>query len=380
MAINISALSQSAATANVNELVDDLVRMQDNVEVKANYSTTSVALAMADDLSALLSSMLQNRRTDKNTATSSDTEKKYASVLEEKKPESIKKIISYAKDACMTAKQLLFVLSQMYNDPTDVALLLQAFIQKKKKASDSGVEVEDELVDVSLTLLEDTYQLLMSGPEKKKAKSGLNIQQQTDAYGSLLNLNAEIMRNLYRDFISQDMEPVDIYKELIEKAGIEKRHMALEYVVKALHCDINSHDPSCSYQEFGALLDTSFILSVIKSADISFMRGIRNIGILNATWEKSQPIVLDYFISIMSNTDECGGLTADFMQRCMKYHSREDKVNFLHVVQGLVRALPHFLFSNTVQDCTAIKNAVDQELSIFMSKFTATSRENISYE
>ena len=377
MAINISALS-SLANVEMNELVDDLIQMQDNAEVKVNYSTTSVALAMADDLSALLSSMLQSRRADRNSPVSSDSEKKYAKALEEKKPENVNKIISYAKEASMTPRQLLFIMTQTYNDPTDVALLLQAFIQKKKRTAEN--REEDELLDVSLTLLEETYELLMSGPEKRKAKSGLNIQQQTEAFSSRLNLSTEVMRNMYRDFISQENEPVDIYKTIIANAGIEKRHLAIEYIVKALHCDINSHDPSCSFQEYGALLDTSFIINVIKSADITFMRGIKKIGILDSTWEKSQTAVLDYFISVISNTMECGSLTADFMLRCMKFNSKEDKINFLQVVQNLIRALPHFLFSHVAEDCAAIKSSVDQELSVFMSQFHAAARENIRYE
>ncbi len=378
MVMNVSALPQSGASAGINELVDDLVRMQDNAEVKTNYSTTSVALAMADDLSALLSTMLQNRRTEKNAVASSDTEKKYARVLEEKKPESVNRIISYAKDANMTSKQLLFVMSQTYNDPTDVALLLQAFIQKKKKVI--GQDSDNELMDVPLALLEDAYNLLISGPEKKKIKCGLNIQQQTDEYGCLLNLKTDVMRNLYRDFVAHDFEPIEIYKTLIDVAGIEQRHLSLEYIIKALHCDINSHDPSCSSQEFGSLLDTSFILNVIKSADVSFMRGVKQIGVLDVSWEKSQPLVMDYFISLISNADDCGGLTADFIHRCMKYHSNEEKASFLHSVQGLVRALPHFLFSKTVQDCTSIKNAVDLELSIIMERFIASSKEYVRYE
>lgn len=378
MLINISSLSQTGMTSGITELVDDLARMQDNAEVKSNYSTNSVALAMADDLSMLLSTMLQNRRADKAQSNSADAEKKYIRILEEKKPEHITKIISYAKDSSMTPKQLLFIISQMYNNPVDVALLLQSFIQNKKKISNNSAE--NELMDVSLTLLEDTYSLLLSGPEKRKIKTGLNIQHQVDVYGSMLNLDAEMMRKIYLDFISEEWEPIDIYKSLIEKVGVDKYHLALEYIVRSLHCDINSYDPSCTYQEFGALLDTSFILSVIKSADISFMRGIQHIGMLNATWKISKSMVLDYFISLVSNTNECGNITADFIQRCMKYNNEEDKVDFLHVVQGLVRTLPLFLFSNATQDCAAIKNAVDLELSIIMTGFTASTRECIRYE
>lgn len=376
--MNISALSHSGITTGISDLVDDLVRMQDNAEVRVNYSQTAVALSMADDLSALLSSMLQNRRTDRTTASSSEKEKGYAKVLEEKRPESITKIISYAKDAFMTPKQLLFIMTQMYSDPSDVALLLQAFIQKKKKAT--GNNAEDELNEVSLALFEETYELLLSGPEKRNVKSGVNIQQQTSAYGSILNLNAKVMRDLYRDFIAQDLEPIDIYKMLIEKASAEKRHVALEFVIKSLHCDINSHDPSCSFHEFGALLDTSFILNVIKSADILFMRGMKKIGVLDATWDKSKHKVLEYFIALLSNPEECGHLTTDFIKACLKYHSSEDKINFLHTVQNLVRSLPLFLYSSEVQDCAVIKKSVELELSTIMSSFTTTDRERLRYE
>lgn len=75
MLINISSLSQTGMTSGITELVDDLARMQDNAEVKSNYSTNSVALAMADDLSMLLSTMLQNRRADKAQSNSTDAEK-----------------------------------------------------------------------------------------------------------------------------------------------------------------------------------------------------------------------------------------------------------------------------------------------------------------
>lgn len=92
MVINISSLSQTGMTSCITELVDDLVRMQDNAEVKSNYSTNSVALAMADDLSMLLSTMLQNRRADKAQSNSVDAEKKYIRILEEKKQNILQKL------------------------------------------------------------------------------------------------------------------------------------------------------------------------------------------------------------------------------------------------------------------------------------------------
>nr|WP_318383313.1 HrpJ domain-containing protein [uncultured Enterobacter sp.] len=369
---------QSMAMPRIDSLSDDLVRMQDNAEVKVNYSQTSVALAMADDLSALLSAMLQNRRSDKNTAVTTDDAKKYAQTLEEKRPESIAKVVSYAKDAGMTPKQLLFVMAQMFNDPADIALLLQAFIQKKKSArqGDAG----DELTDVSLTLLEESYTLLLAGPHKRQIKAGVNIQSQTSVYSPQLNLSPEILRGLYHEFITEETDPVEMYQKIIDLSGVQKRHLALEYLVNALQCDIYSHDPSCSLSEFGGLLEKSFIFNVIKSADLLFIEGMKRIDILKSTWEKSEVMVTDFFVALLRDTAQCGDITVSFINRCLKYHTKNDKIEFLQVVQRLMRSLPLFLFSHDAQDCSAIKNSVDHTLSHIMSGFTETDRTGIRYE
>lgn len=377
MALDISLFPQSLAVKEMGRLNDELIQLQDNAEVKVSSSQTSVALNMADDLSALLSSMLQNRRTDRNTELSNEERLKYAEILEAKKPQSTSKVLMYAKDAGMTSKTMLFLLRQMFNDVVDIALLLQALIQKKKKKNS---DIDQELSDVSLDLLEQTYDLLLAGPEKRKIKSSMNIQTQVNAYSPRLLLSAENLRGFYQEFITDDSEPIDVYQHLTEYVGFDKRALAIEYLINSLHADINSHDPSCSSIEFGNLLDKSFTLNIIRSADELFMKGMKSIKILDATWESSRNVVFDFFIKLISNPEECKDITAVFINRCLQYHSKFDKIEFLHIVQKVVRSLPLFVFSKTFYDGNDLKIALEFDLSNVMSVFNEATTIGPRYE
>ena len=170
MALESLPMASIRSAGGIGDLSNVLVKMQDDAEVKVEKGSFSVAMTMADDMSALLSSFLQNNRAAKAKPSSPESiAEECVASIKEKTPNCVMKINDFAKGGAMTAKQLLNYLHQLFADPTEIALLLHAFILMKKKKKEN-----DELPDISLDILESVLENLMKGPDRKKIKAGIN--------------------------------------------------------------------------------------------------------------------------------------------------------------------------------------------------------------
>lgn len=366
MALEASSMPRMNNVGGANELINTLAKMQDDAEVRVEKSTVSVAMDMADDMSALLSSFLQNNRTAKAKSSSAESvAAECEASIKEESPNCVVKMNDFAKGGAMAAKQLLNFMHQLFPDPAQIALLLHAFILMKKKKK---AEEEDELPDISLELLESTLDTLMKGPDKKKIKAGINSTKATKQFSVRLKKNEGMLRRAYESFLMQDLDPIEIYQMSIEKFGIENRYIVMDYYRHALHCDINSHDPSCSMLEFGPLLEANFRMNLLRSADHIFMNMMSDGEYIppGSEWEFK---LLNFFLSIIVKPDDTKTLTMELVNDCMKYYPKSDTNNFVQQIYTTIKQLPFALFSEDMMDAEKIKTSVENMLAMIIDGF-----------
>ncbi|WP_410689445.1 HrpJ domain-containing protein [Citrobacter freundii] len=175
MALESLPMARVRSAGGIGDLSTALVKMQDDAEMKVEKGSFSIAMTMADDMSALLSSFLQNNRAAKAKPSSPESiAEDCEASIKEKTPNCVVKINDFAKAGATTAKQLLNYLHQLFAYPTEIALLLHAFILMKKKKKE-----DDELPDISSDILESALENLMKGPDRKKIKAGINSANTT---------------------------------------------------------------------------------------------------------------------------------------------------------------------------------------------------------
>ncbi|WP_410751978.1 HrpJ domain-containing protein [Citrobacter sp. U14242] len=367
MALEGSSMSRMNNVGGANELITTLARMQDDAEVRVEKSTVSVAMDMADDMSALLSSFLQNNRTAKAKSSSAESiAAECEASIKEESPNCVIKINDFAKGGAMAAKQLLNFMHQLFPDPAQIALLLHAFILMKKKKKAEG---EDELPDVPLELLESTLDMLMKGPDKKKAKAGINSAKAAKQFSVRLKKNESLLRGAYESFLTQDLDPIEIYQMSIEKFGIENRYIVMDYYRHALHCDINSYDPSCSSLEFGSVLEANFRMNILRSADQVFMNMMSDGEYIpsGSEWEFK---LLNFFLSVIVQPDNTRLLTMNLVEDCMKYYPKNDKNNFVQHIYMAIKQLPFALFSEDIMDAEKIKASVENIIALIIDGYS----------
>ncbi|OON41070.1 hypothetical protein BTJ39_03625 [Izhakiella australiensis] len=362
-----------------NDLIESLQAMQDKAEVKVTYSTaSSVAMTMADDMAALLSTFLQNRMPGKkNNEVATSVERACDAILAPERPAPISKIREFACSTGMNSKTFLAFMKQMYPDPMQLALLLQAMIRQKKhnRAAD-----DDELADVPLELLEDTLNLLINGPGKKGIRAGLNTESQTRQYSSLLQRDEKTLRNMYYEFISLKQEPVVTYQEMYANFGADRIKTGLDYFTLALHSDINSHDPSCSKDEFGLLLEANYRLCLIKSASENFISSMLECEYLNIPASKIKNILIEFFINFVTDPEKVANHVQTFIKDNMAFNVNADKIAVIQHLRTVISHFPSQVFANELLEGARLKNDLDRNLLDMMDRLIRISEGGKRYE
>lgn len=341
-----------------NDLIENLQAMQDKAEVKITYSTaSSVAMSMADDMAALLSAFLQNRVPGKkDSELPPSVNKACEAILAPERQSAISKIRAFALSAGMNSRTFLAFLKQQFPDAMQIALLLQAMIRQKRLKNHD----EDVMPDVPLSLLEDTLKLLLQGPEKKGLRAGLNTEVQTRQYSSLLQQDEKKLRKMYYEFISLNQTPIIIYQEMYNTFGADKIKLGLEYFTLALHSDINSHDPSCSKDEFGRLLEANYRLSILKSASETFINRMRSCEFLSHLGNGYKKILSELFINLVYEPEKIAQHTQDFIKKYLRFQINADKVAFIQLLKSIISHFPSQVFSDELTEGERLKNDLDR--------------------
>ncbi len=218
--------------------------------------TLSTALSMADDLSALVTSLRQ-RRDGQRSGGTGESQAWIDHVLDDEVHSKVTNLRALL-DGMRSPVQLLGLLRQFFPDPSDVLAVLRSLI------------ADDELEELRELLQQSMEQLLAEQTAQGNAaalRGGLNVAVKARLAARGSQFSARALRQSYRDFIGNHQDCVGEYAAWIALYGFERRAQVVDFMEQALGADMYSLDPSASHLEFGRLLRQVRNLAVLRSTD-----------------------------------------------------------------------------------------------------------------
>lgn len=258
----MSVINPSTATPRFN------IQTNQPSEIKQHPSQTGPAaqgqthtyfdlINIADDLSAIAAQLRRRNDFEKRSPNSGDP---FDRILEDDAEPKVEHLLFIAHAGEITPQELLLQARAMFPDDSDLILVLREII-KRRKLRNEGTDV-----------LEEVMQLVWAGADVKHCKAGLNVGIKAQLFAKKMAVTAWALRDTYREFLSSGDGEVSQYEQWVEQYGNVRRYMVAEFIETALLHDIQSHDPSCSRAEFGALLNHVVNFKKLLAADKAFMQ------------------------------------------------------------------------------------------------------------
>ncbi|HEY9132741.1 MAG TPA: type III secretion system gatekeeper subunit SctW [Dyella sp.] len=303
-------------------------------------STQASALEMADDLSALKST-LRKRREGEGESETVSSQAWVDRVLEENAEDHYANLKSAMIGGTAALQAFRLLLSQLFPDPSDVAAVLRALLLDEELTDEWRVELERLLAD------------LLDGPDGRSARAGLNAAIKAKLGARRQSFSAKQLRSAYRSFLDQELPPSSLYELWIEQYGFEQRLGVIDFIDSALAADMYALDPSCSRIEFGQMLQRSRNLASLRSVDNT---------ILQTCW--IEPVMgrlgihkADLIVTVLNLIRDGGGLP-----RLLKtawapgqyIWSVTEKIALSQALGRAVRLVPHDLWCEAVYQQQAL--------------------------
>jgi type III secretion protein W len=115
-------------------------------------------------------------------------------------------------------------------------------------------------------------QLIWAESNPKLVKAGMNVGIKAQLFAKKMAVTPWALRETYRQFLSSNEGEIIQYEQWVEQYGNGRRHLVAEFIETALLHDIQSHDPSCSRDEFGSLLNHVVTFKKLRFSDKAFMQ------------------------------------------------------------------------------------------------------------
>jgi type III secretion protein W len=211
---------------------------------------------LADDLAAIAAQLRRRTDVEKRSPNSGDP---FDRILEDDAEAKVEQFlyISYASE--INPQELLLQARSMFPDDSDLILVLREIIKRRK--------VRNEPTDV----LEQVMEQVWAETNEKHCKAGLNVGIKAQVFASKMAVTAWALRDTYREFLESGDGEISQYEQWVEQYGNVRRYLVAEFIETALLHDIQSHDPSCSRAEFGALLGHLVTFKKLLASDKAFM-------------------------------------------------------------------------------------------------------------
>lgn len=163
---------------------------------------------------------------------------------------------------------ILALLRQFFPDDSDFVSVLKELLRRCYFSASLAIEIETEIN----SRCQDTNQ------RAKTTRAGINIALKAKQFSYQTALSAMQLRQLYRDFISQDIEPLWFYEKCVNQYGYDKRFLIIYFVLQSLLCDMQALSPSCSFMpEFAVSLSSLGRIKKLSSADKIFFAYCSNL-------------------------------------------------------------------------------------------------------
>ena len=210
----------------------------------------------SDDMAMLLAQFRRRAMADKNNSKVDPFER----ILEEQSEPKVDQLLVIARSAELSPGVFLVYARAMFPDDSDLVLVLREMIRRRK------------LEKADTSMLEEVLQQIWDGSNQKQCKAGVNVGLKTRIFSKKLAVSAWALRDSYRQFLESQGSELDEYGNWVTDYGNERRTIVGEFIQTALLHDIQSHDPSCSLQEFGNLLNRVVNLKKIQASDMTFQQ------------------------------------------------------------------------------------------------------------
>jgi len=282
----------------------------------------------SDEMSALATQFANRRLYDKKGDSLSDG---FERVLEEDaipKANTLLKVASAKEDSL---ENLLHYARSLFPDDSDLIMVLRELLRRK---------LSETLKKTLKALLE----AVEAQANPRETHAGINCALKARLFGQKhLALKPSLLRGSYRQFLQNERNAMEDYKDWISCYGYQYRGLVLDFIKSALLTDIDSQDPSCSKLEFGDLIGKLSQLKRLRSGDELFIKKLMSNNVI-ASLNKSEPEWLMLFFSLLHYPEQIGDhlhlLLGDAF--LLAYH--RERSTALQIIFQACKSLPHELF------------------------------------
>lgn len=357
--LNHTVLIKNRKETNAQDKNNQITPEQEWVDILLNEESPAVEqwryMQATDEMSAVLSQFANLRKLAEKRKKSDGVFSSFDSILEEDAPGRAGKIVSVAGDENVSMEFLRQYSRELFPDVSDLILVLRELIKddtleivKKKKIKEILEKTEQEV-------------------DKKVLKSGINCAVKAKLFGKSYKLSPKLLRIIYREFLVENKEPVDIYLKWMTIFGTETRHAVTSFMEESLMCDICAMEPSCSKIEFGNFLGKLNELHTIKSVENEFMKEIlKDKRIMKINSEDKEWIF--FIVNIIKNPSSVDTMLAHIIGKATIRLQKNEIAIVLHKIYRQLKKIPHSLFKN------------DEDHQELISYFQHSIGKNTSHE
>ena len=212
-------------------------------------------IGASDEMSLELEQFGRRRTNDKRARGSNPFDR----ILEEESEPKVDRLHLISRTTEVSKQQFLATARAMFPDASDFVLVLRELIRRKRIAGADTLMFEELLAEV------------WEKSDKKMCQAGLNVGLKARLFSKKMRVSAKALRNTYRQFLLGEDEQVFHYQQWVEEYGLGRRRQIADFIETSLLHDIQSHDPSCSREEFGYLLGQMVKIKKLTAADYAFL-------------------------------------------------------------------------------------------------------------
>lgn len=283
-----------------------------------------------DEISVFVGTLRNRRELEKKSGNSGESV--LDRVLEEELQPRMQMLIKAVQGSHEAEIELLLQqLRSLFPDDSDLVLVLRELLYNRAL---------DEVVKKRLQKL---LELVEKQADPRRLKAGINIALKARLFGRHLNFSPALLRNSYRDFLTDNYHEIDVYQSWIEQYGPKVRHQVVEFMEGALLTDMEAADPSCSNIEFGNLLGKLGMIKVIRSSDQIFINTLmnnqiaRDLAISENDW-------LYFMFCMLKNGSLLGQYLRDILGNKLKSLTAAQLSMLLNCLYFACKKLPRHIF------------------------------------
>lgn len=191
---------------NSSVLLRQLPKTQQPSDIETTKPTAMVVnhhhqlLDIMDDMSMAMSQFNRRQDLQKKQQDSSDITSR---ILEDNVDKKLATAIKLLNNQKNKLADILTLLRQFFPDDSDFVSVLKELLRRRYFSAALALEIEAEIN----SLCQGSHQ------RAKATRAGINIALKAKQFSYQTALSTMQLRQLYRDFISQDIEPLWFYEE-----------------------------------------------------------------------------------------------------------------------------------------------------------------------